>query len=63
MKFLSLLTSATFIILAAAFTTPVLAQQDAEEVCISKAEEMQVAEDKYDDFVQQCIEELTPKSE
>ncbi len=63
MKPLSLLISAASLMLAATFTTPVLAQQDAEEACLNKADEMQISDDKYDDFIQSCIEELTSKSE
>jgi hypothetical protein len=63
MKPLSLLISAASLMLAATFTTPVFAEQDAEEICLSKADEMQISDDKYDDFIQQCIQELAPKSE
>jgi hypothetical protein len=63
MKPLSLLISAASLMLAAAFTTPVLAEQDAEEICINKADEMQIADDKYDDFIRNCIEEAATKSE
>lgn len=63
MKSLSILISAASMILAFAFTTPVLAQQDAEEACIAKADEMQIADDKYDEFIKQCIEQSAPKSE
>ncbi len=63
MKPLSLLISAASLMLAATFTTPVLAQQEAEEACLSKADEMQIADDKYDEFIQNCIEEAATKSE
>jgi hypothetical protein len=63
MKPLSLLISAASLMLAAAFTTPVVAEQDAEEICINKADELQIDDDKYDDFIQQCIQDEAARSE
>ena len=54
MKSLSLLISAAALITATFLATPAFAvtQQEAEETCLNKADEMQIADDKYDDFVQ-----------
>jgi hypothetical protein len=63
MKSFSLLASALAVFMATVISTPVMAQQDVEEACIAKADEMQIADDKYDDFIQQCIEAAKPKDE
>ncbi len=62
MKPLSLLISAATLITATFLATPAFAvtQQEAEEACLNKADEMQIADDKYDDFVQECIAQMAP---
>ena len=62
MKSLSLLISAAALITATFLATPAFAvtQQEAEETCLNKADEMQIADDKYDDFVQECIAKMAP---
>jgi hypothetical protein len=64
MKSVLLMAGAFIVFMASAITTPVMAaQEDVEEACISKADEMQIADDKYDDFIQQCIATAAPKDE
>lgn len=64
MKSLSLLISAASLIMATLIATPAFAvtQEEAEEACLSKADEMMIADDKYDDFVQECIVKMAPTS-
>jgi hypothetical protein len=59
MKSYSVMASAIFLLIMILPMNSAVAQQDAEEACISKAEEMQVPDDKFDDFILQCIEEST----
>lgn len=63
MKPVFILANSFLILIAASFSAPVFAQQDAEEACLAKADEMQIADDKYDEFIQKCIQEATAKSE
>lgn len=65
MKPLSLLLSSSCLIMATLMASPAFAvsQQEAEETCLNKADEMQIAEDKYDEYVQSCIESMAPTAE
>jgi hypothetical protein len=65
MKHQSLLISAACLMMATFFTTPAMAvtEQEAEEACLNQADEMQIADDKYDDFVLSCVEKMAPTGE
>lgn len=36
--------------------------EDIENACMNKADEQNIADDKYDDFVSKCVEEAKAKS-
>lgn len=50
------------VLVSFSFTSNVFAQESAMEAaeskCVVKAEEQNISDDKFDDFVEKCIEEM-----
>ena len=54
--------ASVLLLMSLPFTSIVMAQESAmeaaEEKCVIKAEDQNIPDDKFDDFVQKCIEEM-----
>lgn len=62
MKKFSFLAASILLMVSLPFFSHVLAQESAMEAaesqCVAKAEEMNISDDKFDDFVEKCIQEM-----
>ncbi len=62
MKLYTAMASVIFFLTMVLPVSSAVAQQEAEEACINKAEEMQLSDEAFEDFILKCIEESTDKN-